>query len=140
MEFVEKFSLEIALVAVAFWVFVILITVTPIVLHFRKRNETEKTIRLAIEKGQQLDPETLERLIGEPSSDTGLTKTSARHNGIITAFVGLGLAAFDMFIGTWIMRAIGVMVFFIGAGIFLSAPWAKDDPKPRASDLPTDKG
>lgn len=139
MEFVEKFSVEIALVAVVFWIFVILITVVPIVLHFRRRQETEKTIRLAIEKGQQLDPATLERLLGTDNSDTGLTQSSARHNGIITAFVGLGLIVLDLVFGTWVIRAVGGMLVFIGAGMFLSAPWAKPDREPRSGGAPDGK-
>jgi len=134
----ERFLPELALVAGAFWLFVILVTVLPIFFHHQRRLETEKTIRLAIEKGQHLEPATLERLLGGPKTDTGLTKSSARHNGIITAFVGLGLIAFDLFIGTWVMRAIGAMVFLIGAGMFLSAPWAPADRVPPA-DLPGDK-
>ena len=51
----ESFSDNFALVAIAFWLFVILITILPIVLHHRRRMETEKTIRMAIEKGANIE-------------------------------------------------------------------------------------
>lgn len=128
-------SNNIAIIAVVFWIFVALITILPIVLHHRRRLETEKTIRLAIEKGQNLDPALLERLLGASAeSSDNSTPTKMRSNGIITIFVGIGLAILSAFINAGPLIGVGCLVGCIGIGMYISAGFMAPDAPTKPSD------
>lgn len=84
-------------------------------IRYRSRKEVQQTLRTAIEQGQQLTPEMLERL-GGPQT----TGNQDLRRGIITAAVGVGLIVFS-FIHTGMgedgavgVRAGGFMVLVIG--------------------------
>jgi hypothetical protein len=49
--------------AVAFWIFVAIVVVAGVASAAFRHQETQKTIRQAIESGQKLDPETLDRIL-----------------------------------------------------------------------------
>ncbi len=122
----DGFTDNFALVAIVFWLFVILVTIVPIVLHHRRRMETEKTIRMAIEKGASLDKETLDRLLGasvaEQSHDS---PENTRRGGFITGAVGVGIFFFAVFTGGKILIGVAALLVCIGAGIFASAMFMK---------------
>ena len=122
----DNFTPEFALVAVAFWIFIALVVIVPIVLHHRRRVETEKTIRMAIEKGASLDPATLDRLLGASTADQEQdTPENTRRGGIITASVGIGLYLFSVFTGVSKLMGPAALVLCIGIGIFVSAKFMK---------------
>ena len=58
-------------VAIAFWVFVAIATVAGIVGDYKKRQLSLEPLRAAIEKGQQLDPAVVERLMA-PAHEKGI--------------------------------------------------------------------
>lgn len=63
---------------------------------FRKRREVQETIRLAIEKGQELPTEFLETISSpkeRPRKDQDLRR------GIVLIAVGVGIAAFGFLVG-----------------------------------------
>lgn len=122
----QEFTDNFALVAIIFWLFVILVTIVPIVLHHRRRMETEKTIRMAIEKGATLDKDTLDRLLGASAAEQGQdTPENTRRGGFITAAVGVGLFFFAIFTGGKALIGVAMMLMCIGAGIFMSAKFMK---------------
>jgi membrane protein YdbS with pleckstrin-like domain len=122
----EGFSDNFALVAIVFWIFVILVTIVPIVLHHRRRMETEKTIRMAIEKGASLDKETLDRLLGASAADSANdSPENTRRGGVITGAVGVGMYFFAAFSGIKILMAVAALLVCIGIGIFVSAKFMK---------------
>ena len=122
----DTISDNIALIGAAFWLFVILITIVPIVLHHRRRVETEKTIRMAIEKGASLDPATLDRLLGASAADQEQdSPENTRRGGIITASVGIGLYMLSVFTGINKLMGPAALVLCIGIGIFVSAKFMK---------------
>lgn len=83
--------------------------------RFRRRREVQETIRLAIEKGQELPTEFLETISSpkeRPRKDQDLRR------GIVLIAVGVGIAAFGILVGEEdAMRplmGIGSIPFLIG--------------------------
>ena len=83
--------------------------------RFRRRREVQETIRLAIEKGQELPAEFLETISSpkeQPKKDQDLRR------GIVLIAVGVGIAAFGFLVGEEnAMRpllGIGSIPFLIG--------------------------
>ena len=101
------------IVPVAFFLAIVAIIFTVAYLRFRRRQEVQNTIRAAIERGQELTPEILERL-GEPTHP----KHRDLRRGVIAVGAGLGLAAFGLLVGeeqaVQPLIAIGALPFLIG--------------------------
>ena len=100
-------------VAIAFWVFVTVAAVAGIVADYKKRQLALEPLRAAIERGQQLDPAVLERLMA-PERDTGLNPLYLRVGGIITASAGVGVV-----ILAFLLNQIEPVAFYptLGGGI-----------------------
>jgi hypothetical protein len=77
-------------VAIAFWAFVAVAAVAGIVADYKKREAALAPLRLAIERGQQLDPALVERLM-TPERDAGIDPLYLRIGGIITFAAGVGV-------------------------------------------------
>jgi hypothetical protein len=79
----------------------------------RARQETHKTVRLALERGEALTPELLDRL-GEPPAP----KRNDLRRGTVMVCIGLGLAAFGLVLGEpdaiRPMIAIGLVPLLLG--------------------------
>jgi hypothetical protein len=121
-------------VAVGFWVFLATVAVASIIASYLRRRETEQTIRAAMERGQALDVKTLELLLAPKRA----TPTSLMTGGIITVFLGLGLAVMGAFISAdsdkqiLPIYGVGAMITTVGIGILVAAwavyRWAKSQP------------
>ena len=93
--------MEGGLAAFAFWGFVAVITVANVWREVVMRRESETTIRMAIEKGQQLDPATIDKLLR-----SNRRWSSSRRGGAdglmvaggLTLATGLGLPVLGYFI------------------------------------------
>ena len=114
-------------------VLIAVVLCTRIYLGFRARMEYQKTVRLVIERGQQLTPEFLERLSEAPT-----TARPSRHRelriGAVSVALGLGIAAFGYLLGeedaVRPMIAIGNIPFLIGLaliGLWKFAPRGEED-------------
>ena len=101
------------LVPIAFFIAVVAMVCTIAYLRFRRRQEVQNTIRAAIDRGQELTPEILERL-GEPTHP----KHRDLRRGVIAVGTGLGLAAFGLLVGeeeaVQPLIAISALPFLIG--------------------------
>lgn len=79
----------------------------------RQRREVQLTVRQAIDKGQELTPELLEKL-----GETGARPHSDLRRGVVAVALGLGIALFGLILGQEdAMRplvAIGAIPFLIG--------------------------
>lgn len=91
--------------------------------RFRRRREVQETIRVAIEKGQELPTEFLETISSpkdRPKKDQDLRR------GIVLLAVGVGIGAFGILIGeedaVRPLMGIGSIPFLIG--LALTALWA----------------
>ena len=82
-------------IGVAFWIFVAVVAVAGIWYAYGRNRETQKTIRLAIEKGMKLDPAVIDKLVtrrpGKPED--------YYIGGFICLAVGIGLPIMGYFIG-----------------------------------------
>src|SRR5215813_578333 len=92
---------------VAFWAFLAISAVAGIVGDYKKRRLELEPLRAAIERGQQLDPALVERLLarGRPDKDAGLEPVYFRIGGIVTVAAGIGVALLSFFISPLVPAA-----------------------------------
>ena len=115
-----------AIAQAAFWGFIAVAVVANVLREVFIRRESEKTIRLAIEKGQQLDTATIDKLL---RSNKKGSADSLMVAGGVTLAAGLGLPIMGYFIGRggedgafYPLLGVGSMVSLIGlAFLVLSA-------------------
>jgi hypothetical protein len=126
-------------VAVAFWLCVAAVIVAAIVASFLKRRAGLATIRLAIERGQQLDEHTVRALllgqVGSKKSEPqklrqGLMIHGSVHGALGVGFVLFGLVVFGhphpIFIG------IGILLLCLGTGLLLASRMIGRSAEPKA--------
>lgn len=113
-------------VAIAFWVFVAIATVAGIVAEYKKRQLSLEPLRAAIEKGQQLDPSIVERLMAPPK-EAGINPLALWVSGVIviSVGVGVGLLAFVLeHVATeafWPVLGGGIVALCVGTGLVVAA-------------------
>jgi Domain of unknown function (DUF6249) len=71
------------------------IIVGPTYLKTKERNETQETVRRAIDKGQPLPPEVIEAMSRDVTKSLP-SRTRDIRRGVIWLAVGIGLAAFSV--------------------------------------------
>jgi hypothetical protein len=113
-----------AMAQLAFWGFIAVVVVAGVWREVATRRESEMTIRLAIEKGQQLDPATIDKLLGpnrKRRSADGLMVA-----GGVTLATGLGLPIMGYFIGRggdadafYPLLGVGSLVSLIGVALLV---------------------
>lgn len=110
------FGIEGILALLVPYVLFISIAVTICVyFYFRNRTNTEiqKTVRAAIEQGQQLNPESLSHLVATPRS-----AEADLRRGVMAIAIGIGIGVFGILVGEADARqpllAIGALPFLIG--------------------------
>ena len=108
----SRFSYGPVLIGVAFWIFLAIVVLAAIWFAFARNRETQKTIRLAIEKGMQLDPALIDKLVTRKSSKP----EDYYVGGFVCLAAGIGLPVLGFFI-----RRIEPDSFFpiVGAGIMV---------------------
>jgi hypothetical protein len=80
-----------AVAALGFWVFLTASAVAGIVADYKKRHLELEPLRAAIERGQQLDPVIVERLMAREQNKSEPQPVYFRIGGIVTVSVGVGL-------------------------------------------------
>ena len=110
------------LIGVAFWIFVALVVGASIWYAFARHRETQKTIRLAIEKGMKLDPALIDKLVTRKSG-----KPEDYYIGGFVCFaVGIGLPILGYFIGRtepvafFPLAGSGILVGLIGISLIVA--------------------
>ena len=76
-------------VAIAFWVFLTVSAVAGIVADYKKRGLALEPLRTAIERGQQLDPQVIERLMAPEQRDDHMNPLYLKVCGIVTIAAGV---------------------------------------------------
>jgi hypothetical protein len=113
-------------VAIVFWIFVMVCAVAGIVADYKKRRAALEPLRAAIERGQQLDPALVERLMA-PERDDGINPLHLQIGGIITLSAGVGVVLLAFFLNPVAPVAFypvvggGVVVVCVGAGLVIAA-------------------
>jgi hypothetical protein len=126
-------SLAGAIVAVAFWAFLAVAAVSGMRYDFRKRQLAMESVRAAIERGQPLDPDLVERLLAQPH-DRGrehealaALEPNLQIGGIITLCASVGVAIASLFVGLqypvakYPMLGGGILGFCVGIGLVIAA-------------------
>lgn len=97
-----------------------------VIMYFRAKTRAgvQKTIRLALEKGNELTPELLDRLAAPKQS-----QSSDLRRGVIALSIGIGFALFGVIIGEQdaVRPMIGVGMFPVIIGIGYLILWKTSD-------------
>lgn len=111
------------LIGVAFWIFVAVVVCAAIWYAFARHQETQKTIRLAIEKGMKLDPALIDKLVTRKS---GKPEDYYYIGGFVCLAVGIGLPILGYFIGRiepdafFPLAGSGILVGLIGISLIVA--------------------
>src|SRR5262249_15019084 len=103
--------------------------VAGIVGGYKKRRLEIEPLRAAIERGQQLDPALVERLMMRERHGKGaeLEPVQFRIGGIVTVAAGIGVALLSFFISRvapsafYPILGVGVVAICVGAGLLVCA-------------------
>jgi Domain of unknown function (DUF6249) len=115
------------LVGVAFWLFVGSVSIAGIVSDYKRRRGGVDVLRMAIEKGQQLDPSLIEKLTSNDHRDERVNHLHVKLGGIITLAAGVGICLLSFFIGhiapiaLYPILGAGVVALCVGAGLVIGA-------------------
>jgi hypothetical protein len=85
------------LLGVAFWIFVGAVAVAGIVTDYKRRRGSVDVIRIAIEKGQQLDPALIEKLTSNERRAERIDPLHMKLGSIITIASGVGICLLGIF-------------------------------------------
>ena len=117
----------IAAVAIAFWLFVGATAIAGMIQDYRKRKLALEPLRIAIEHGQQLDPEVISLLLGRDEQQESLDPQLLKIGGIITCASGVGVGLLSIFIALvfppfhWLVLGVGVLAVCVGVGLMIAA-------------------
>jgi len=131
------------LVGVAFWIFIGAVAVAAMITDYKRRRGGIEVLRLAIEKGQQLDPQLVEKLTAQPRSEP-VSPVDLKLAGIITLASGVGICLLSFFISRIAPIALypilgaGVLVICVGVGLLIGAKAVAEtrEREPSRHDLP----
>jgi len=121
-----------ALFGIAFWVFLAIASVAGIVADYKRRQLEIEPLRIAIERGAQLDPAVIEKLMSRETKGQSVDALDLKVGGIITMLSGAGIAIASFLITPWMavahypLLAIGVIAVFVGVGLLLAARTAQN--------------
>lgn len=116
--------METALVGIVFWVAITAIVFIDVWGKRAAERERQQTLRLAIERGQQVDPAMIEKIMAgqqrPKSSQYGLL-----IGGVVVTFAGVGMMLMGLILGRGDIEALrgligsGVRVGLIGSGVLV---------------------
>ena len=113
-------------VAIMFWIFVTIAAVAGIVSDYKKRQLALEPLRLAVERGQQLDPALVDRLMAS-ERDTGVNPMYLRVGGIITLSAGVGVVILAFLLNQvypvsfYPVLGGGLVAMCVGGGLVIAA-------------------
>lgn len=115
------------LVAVTFWIFIGSVAIAGMIADYKRRRIGIEVLRLAIEKGQPLDPVLIEKLTSYEHHSAPFEPVQVKLGGVITLAGGVGVCLLSFFVGRVFPIAFyptlggGVLVICIGVGLFIGA-------------------
>jgi hypothetical protein len=114
-------------VAIAFWIFLTVAAVAGIVADYKKRGLALEPLRAAIERGQQLDPQLVERLMAPDRHGEPLNPLYLKVGGIVTIAAGIGVAVLSFFVSQvapisfYPVMGGGLVAVCVGVGLVIAA-------------------
>lgn len=116
------------LIPLAFLLFVTICAVAGMVTDYMKRKASLDALRAAIERGQQLDPALVERLMTpEQPSGTGVAPIGLMVAGIVVTAIGVGVFILSFLLSKEDPTALypimggGIVCLCIGTGLFIAS-------------------
>jgi hypothetical protein len=115
------------LVGAAFWLFIGAVAVAGMVTDYKRRRGNVEVLRMAIEKGQQLDPAMIEKLTSDDRREGRVDPMDLKLGGIITIAAGVGICLLSFFVSRVAPIALypilggGVVAICIGAGLLIGS-------------------
>lgn len=114
-----------AMVGIVFWVAIAAIVFINVWGKRAAERERQQTLRLAIERGQQIDPQLIEKIMAgdkkPKESPFGLLIA-----GVVVSFAGVGMMLMGLILGGGDLQALkgligsGVLVGMVGVGLFVA--------------------
>ena len=140
----ENLGTGAGLAALGFWLFVASIVFIGVWDNIRKRDAQHETLRRAIESGQPIDDEMVDKLLAITGGSRSLAR-DLKVSGLIMLFLAPGLIAFGWFLSfsveqslLMVMAGVAALVGLIAIGLLVAAfvveRWYREDvgPKQRA--------
>lgn len=115
------------LVAVTFWIFIGSVAIAGMVADYKRRRIGIEVLRLAIEKGQPLDPVLVDKLTSYEHKETPVEPVQIKLGGVITIAGGVGVCLLSFFVSRVFPIALyptlgaGVLVICSGVGLLIGA-------------------
>jgi hypothetical protein len=115
------------LVGAAFWIFIGAVAIAGMVTDYKRRRGGLDVLRLAIEKGQQLDPALVEKLTSNEHRGERIDPVDIKLGGIVTIAAGVGICLLSFFVSRVAPVALypilgaGVFVICVGVGLLIGA-------------------
>ena len=115
------------LVGAAFWIFIGAVAVAGMVTDYKRRRGSVEVLRMAIEKGQQLDPALIEKLTSDDRRESRIDPMDLKLGGIITIAAGVGICLLSFFVSRIAPIALypilggGVVALCVGAGLIIGS-------------------
>jgi hypothetical protein len=115
------------LVGAAFWLFIGAVAIAGMITEYKRRRIGIEVLRMAVEKGQQLDPEMVEKLMSCEHRAARIDPLDLKLGGIITIASGFGLCPLAYFISRvapiafYPIVGTGALAVFVGAGLLFGA-------------------
>ena len=123
--------------ALGFWLFIAMIVVAGIWDNIRKREAQHETLRRAIESGQPLDDELVDKLLAITSGNKNLAR-DLKVSALILAFIAPGMALLGWFLSIsgepelfMVLLGVGALIGAIAIGLAVAASaaerWHQED-------------
>jgi len=115
--------------AMGFWLFLAAVIVAGIWYDAREKETKQETLRRIVESGHKIEPEIIERILGENTAQT--LDRDLKVASYITLSVAPGLAILGFAVSKNDSNALSALLgvaglaFCIGAGLFLAAKLAE---------------
>jgi hypothetical protein len=115
------------LVGAAFWIFIGAVAVAGMVTDYKRRRGNVEVLRMAIEKGQQLDPAMIEKLTSDDRREGRVDPMDLKLGGIITIASGAGICVLALFmvgvspIAFYPIFGVGLLAVCVGIGLRIAS-------------------
>jgi len=115
------------LVAATFWIFIGAVAIAGMIYDYKRRRIGIDLLRVAIEKGQPLDPMLVDKLTSYERDDTPIQPVQVKVGGVITMAGGVGVCLLAFLVGRVFPIAFyptlggGALVICIGVGLLIGA-------------------